>query len=129
MVETDSGPFDVITCLELLEHVPDPSSVVEACATLLAPGGRIFFATINRNPKSYLLAIIGAEYVLRMLPKGTHDYAKLIRPSELDAWARQAGLKLGTLKGMSYNPLTRRYRLGEDISVNYIACYANREAS
>lgn len=128
MVETGSGPFDVVTCLELLEHVPDPFSVVNACASLLAPGGRIFIATINRNPKSYLLAIIGAEYVLRLLPKGTHDYAKLIRPSELDAWARRAGLKLKTLRGMTYNPLTRRYRLGQDVSVNYIACYADRGA-
>jgi 2-polyprenyl-6-hydroxyphenyl methylase/3-demethylubiquinone-9 3-methyltransferase len=117
------GPFDVITCLELVEHVPDPGSVVSACAALLSPGGHVFFATINRNPKSYLFAIIGAEYVLGLLPKGTHDYARLVRPSELDGWARRQGLRLKALKGMSYNPFTRRYRLGEDVSVNYLAWY------
>ena len=116
-------PFDVITCLELVEHVPDPGSVITACAALLKPGGDAFFSTINRNPKSYLFAIIGAEHVLKLLPKGTHDYAKFIRPSELDAWARRADLKLRELKGMSYNPLTRRYSLGNDVSVNYLAWY------
>ena len=116
-------PFDVITCLELIEHVPDPGSVVSTCAALLAPGGHVFFATINRNPKSYLFAIVGAEYVLGLLPKGTHDYAKLVRPSELDGWARRVGLRLKALTGMSYNPFTQRYRLGEDVSVNYLAWY------
>lgn len=123
ILEAGEGPFDVITCLELVEHVPDPASVVSACAALLDHDGHVFFSTINRNPKSYLLAIIGAEYVLKLLPKGTHDYAKFIRPSELDAWARHAGLKLCELKGMSYNPITRRYRLGEDLSVNYLTWY------
>ncbi len=117
------APFDIVTCLELVEHVPDPGSVIAACASLLKPHGHAFFSTINRNPKSYLLAVIGAEYVLKLLPKGTHDYAKFIRPSELDAWARRAGLKLGELKGMSYNPITRRYRLGQDVSVNYLTWY------
>lgn len=115
--------FDVITCLELVEHVPDPGSVIGACASLIARNGHAFFSTINRNPKSYLFAIIGAEYVLKLLPKGTHDYAKFIRPSELDAWSRRAGLKLCQLKGMSYNPITRRYRLGDDVSVNYLSWY------
>ncbi len=113
--------FDVVTCMELLEHVPDPGSTIAACARLTKPGGHVFFSTINRNPKSYLLAIVGAEYILRMLPKGTHDYAKLIRPSELERWARKAGLRLEELTGMTYNPLLRRYRLGQDIDVNYLA--------
>ncbi len=123
IVEDNEAPFDVVTCLELVEHVPDPESVVAACASLLKPGGHAFFSTINRNPKSYLFAIIGAEYVLKLLPKGTHDYAKFIRPSELDASARRAGLKLAELIGMSYNPVTRRYRLGQDVSVNYLTWY------
>lgn len=113
--------FDVVTCMELLEHVPEPESVVQACADLCRPGGHVFFATINRNPKAYLMAVIGAEYLLRMLPKGTHDYEKLIRPSELDAWGRQAGLALGDLVGVAYNPLTGQYRLCRDVSVNYMA--------
>ncbi|HSS63006.1 MAG TPA: bifunctional 2-polyprenyl-6-hydroxyphenol methylase/3-demethylubiquinol 3-O-methyltransferase UbiG [Gammaproteobacteria bacterium] len=117
------APFDVVTCLELVEHVPDPGSVIAACASLLKPRGHAFFSTINRNPKSYLFAVIGAEYVLKLLPKGTHDYAKFIRPSELDAWARRAELKLRQIKGMSYNPLTQRYRLGSDVSVNYLTWY------
>jgi len=115
--------FDVVACMEMLEHVPDPGSVVRACASLLRPGGVLFMSTLNRNPKSFALAIVGAEYVLGMLPRGTHDYAKFIRPSELDAWARQAGLALEELKGMSYNPLGRNYKLGSDVSVNYLACY------
>ncbi|MDP1708004.1 MAG: bifunctional 2-polyprenyl-6-hydroxyphenol methylase/3-demethylubiquinol 3-O-methyltransferase UbiG [Gammaproteobacteria bacterium] len=112
--------FDVVTCMELLEHVPDPASVVRACATLVKPGGQVFLSTLNRTPKAYLLAVIGAEYVLNMLPRGTHDYARFIRPSEIEAWARHAGLELRDLTGMTYNPLTRRYRLGRDIDVNYL---------
>ena len=112
--------FDVVTCMEMLEHVPDPASVVRACSTLVKPGGWVFFSTINRNPKSFLFAIIGAEYVLRMLPKGTHEYAKMIRPSELAAHCRSAGLSLEQTRGMEYNPLTQRYWLSGDTSVNYL---------
>lgn len=121
----DEAPrsFDIVTCMEMLEHVPDPASVVDACSRLLRPGGRVFFSTLNRNPKAFALAIVGAEYVLRMLPRGTHDYAGFICPSELDRWARSAGLKLRDLRGMQYNPLSRRYMLGRDVSVNYLACY------
>jgi 2-polyprenyl-6-hydroxyphenyl methylase/3-demethylubiquinone-9 3-methyltransferase len=121
MVQRHTGAFDVVTCMEMLEHVPDPASVIESCARLARPGGAIVVSTINRNPKSYLLAIIGAEYLLGLLPRGTHEYAKFIRPSELDAWARGAGLRLEELRGLTYNPLTRRYRLGSDIDVNYLA--------
>jgi 2-polyprenyl-6-hydroxyphenyl methylase/3-demethylubiquinone-9 3-methyltransferase len=110
----------VVTCLEVLEHVPDPSSTVRACAALARPGGHVFFATINRNPKSYLFAIVGAEYVLRLLPKGTHDYAKFIRPSELARWCRSSGLEVEALVGMTYNPLTKAYALGRDTDVNYL---------
>ena len=116
--------FDVVTCMELLEHVPDPASTVAACAALTKPGGRLFFSTINRNPKSYLFAVIGAEYLLKMLPKGTHDYARFIRPSELARWCRDAGLEPLELKGMTYNPLTNQYRLDEDCGVNYSLCCA-----
>lgn len=112
--------FDVVTCLEMLEHVPDPASVVHACARLVKPGGHVFFSTINRNPKAYLLAVVGAEYVLNMLPRGTHDYAKFIKPSELAGWARAAGLSLHHQVGMSYNPITQHYWLGGDVSVNYL---------
>ncbi|MGB7815709.1 MAG: bifunctional 2-polyprenyl-6-hydroxyphenol methylase/3-demethylubiquinol 3-O-methyltransferase UbiG [Methylotenera sp.] len=112
--------FDVVTCLEMLEHVPDPASVVHACARLVKPGGHVFFSTINRNPKAYLLAVVGAEYVLNMLPRGTHDYAKFIKPSELAGWARVAGLSLHHQVGMSYNPITQHYWLGGDVSVNYL---------
>ncbi len=112
--------FDAVTCMEMLEHVPDPSSIIKACAQLVKPGGHVFFSTLNRNPKSFLFAIVGAEYVLRLLPKGTHEYAKFIRPSELDHWARQAGLETEDVTGMTYNPLTRTYTLGRDISVNYL---------
>jgi len=115
--------FDVVTCMEMLEHVPDPASSVRACATLSRRGGWVFFSTINRNPKSFLLAIVGAEYVLRLLPRGTHEYAKFIRPSELAAMARQAGLEVVEVLGMTYNPLTRRADLGRDTDVNYlVAC-------
>jgi 2-polyprenyl-6-hydroxyphenyl methylase/3-demethylubiquinone-9 3-methyltransferase len=114
--------FDLITCMEMLEHVPDPASTVHACAELLKPGGRAFFSTINRNPKSYLFAIIGAEYVLGLLPKGTHDFARFIRPSELDAWLRATGLELEHIIGLVYNPLTRVYKLAPDVDVNYMLC-------
>ena len=117
------GQFDMVTCMEMLEHVPDPSSVVKACAELVKPGGWVFFSTLNRNPKSFLFAIVGAEYVLKLLPKGTHEYARLIKPSELSQWARDAGLDLQGFKGMAYNPFTRRYSLSQDTSVNYLlAC-------
>jgi 2-polyprenyl-6-hydroxyphenyl methylase / 3-demethylubiquinone-9 3-methyltransferase len=117
------GRYDVVTCMEMLEHVPDPSSVVRACATLARPGGWVFFSTLNRNPKSFLFAIVGAEYVLNLLPRGTHEYAKFIRPSELGRWCRDAGLQLLATRGMEYNPLTRRYWMSEDTSVNYLfAC-------
>jgi 2-polyprenyl-6-hydroxyphenyl methylase/3-demethylubiquinone-9 3-methyltransferase len=115
--------FDVVTCMEMLEHVPDPSAVVRACGDLVRPGGWVFFSTLNRNPKSFLFAIIGAEYLLRLLPRGTHEYARFIRPSELARWCRDAGLSLQGTRGMEYNPLTRRYWLSNDTSVNYlIAC-------
>ncbi|MBS3996376.1 MAG: bifunctional 2-polyprenyl-6-hydroxyphenol methylase/3-demethylubiquinol 3-O-methyltransferase UbiG [Hydrogenophaga sp.] len=112
--------FDVVTCMEMLEHVPDPASVVKACQALVKPGGWVFFSTINRNPKSFLFAIIGAEYILQMLPKGTHEYAKMIKPSELASYCRAAGLDLAATRGMEYNPLTRRYWLSADTSVNYL---------
>lgn len=117
------GAFDVVTCMEMLEHVPDPSSIVRAAATLAKPGGWVFFSTLNRNPKAYLFAVVGAEYVLNLLPRGTHEYAKFIRPSELAAWCRDAGLDIAQMRGMEYNPLTQRYWLSGDTSVNYlIAC-------
>ena len=112
--------FDVVTCMEMLEHVPDPEAIVAACAKLVKPGGAVFLSTINRTPKAYLFAVIGAEYVLSMLPKGTHDYAKFIKPSELSAWLRNSGLDVAELRGMSYNPITQHYSLGNDVSVNYL---------
>lgn len=120
LAEQHPASFDVVTCLEMLEHVPDPASVVAACAKLVKPGGKVFFSTINRNPKAYLFAVIGAEYVLNMLPRGTHDYAKFIKPSELASWMRLAGLSLNHQIGMSYNPITQHYWLGDDVSVNYM---------
>ena len=115
--------FDAVSCMEMLEHVPDPSSVIKACQTLVKPGGSVFFSTINRNPKSYLFAVIGAEYLLKMLPRGTHDYARFIKPSELDEWARMAELELKHITGLSYNPLTKNYKLGRDVDVNYMTHY------
>lgn len=120
--------FDVVTCMEMLEHVPDPASIVTACATLVKPGGWVFFSTLNRNPKAFLLAIVGAEYVLRLLPRGTHEYRRFIRPSELAQWARQAGLDVMQLMGLTYNPLTQRFALARDTSVNYLMA-ARREAA
>ncbi len=115
--------FDVVTCMEMLEHVPDPAAVVQACSRLVRPGGWVFFSTLNRNPKSFLFAIVGAEYVLGLLPKGTHEYARFIRPSELARWCRDGGLSLQGSQGMQYNPLTKRYWLSADTSVNYLlAC-------
>lgn len=115
--------FDVVTCMEMLEHVPDPSSVIAACARMARPGAWVFFSTLNRNPKSYLFAIVGAEYVLKLLPKGTHEFSRFIRPAELARWTREAGLDLVQFKGLEYNPLTRRYWLSGDTSVNYmVAC-------
>jgi 2-polyprenyl-6-hydroxyphenyl methylase/3-demethylubiquinone-9 3-methyltransferase len=117
------GSFDAVTCMEMLEHVPDPSSIVNACSTLVKPGGWVFFSTINRNAKAFLFAIVGAEHVLQLLPKGTHEYARFIRPSELAQWCRNAGLELADTRGMEYNPITKRYWLSADTSVNYlIAC-------
>ena len=117
----EPGSFDMVTCMEMLEHVPDPASTVAACARLVRPGGQVFFSTINRNARSFLFAIVGAEYVLRLLPRGTHEYARFLRPSELAAYCRAAGLALEDLTGMTYNPITRAYALGSDVGVNYLA--------
>jgi 2-polyprenyl-6-hydroxyphenyl methylase/3-demethylubiquinone-9 3-methyltransferase len=119
--------YDVVTCLEMLEHVPEPSLVVQSCAELLQPGGHVFFSTINRNPKSFLFAIVGAEYLLKLLPAGTHDYQKFIRPSELESWARYAGLELKSSIGMQYNPVTKEYSLGPDLGVNYLMHFQRPE--
>lgn len=121
LAETQANGFDVVTCLEMLEHVPNPASVVAACAKLVKPGGHVFFSTINRSPKAYLLAVVGAEYILNMLPKGTHDYEKFIKPSELASWARPAGLSLVSQTGMHYNPLSQQYSLGPGLDVNYFS--------
>ena len=122
--EAHGSAFDVVTCMELLEHVPEPASTVAACARLVKPGGRVIFSTINRNPKAYLFAVIGAEYMLKLLPKGTHDYARFIKPSELTRWCREAGLQPLEMTGLTYQPLTRKYRLGADCDVNYMLCCA-----
>ena len=120
LAEEMPGQFHVVTCLEMLEQVPDPASIIQACYSLVKPGGHVFFSTINRNPKAYLFAIIGAEYIMRMLPRGTHDFKKFIRPSELGAWSRTAGLEVQDIIGLTYNPLTKRYKLEADVDVNYM---------
>jgi 2-polyprenyl-6-hydroxyphenyl methylase/3-demethylubiquinone-9 3-methyltransferase len=120
------GHWDIVTCMEMLEHVPDPASIIQSCADLVKPGGHVFLSTLNRNPKSYVQAIVAAEYLLRMLPKGTHDYARFIRPAELGRWLRQADLNLTDLSGLSYNPIARTYALTRDIDVNYLA-HAQRQ--
>ena len=119
-LKKNKDKFDIITCLEMLEHVPDPGSVINACASLLKPGGRIFFSTINKNPKAFLFAIVGAEYLLNLLPKGTHEYSKFIKPSQLIHWCNDSGLRLKSIVGMTYNPITKKYKLGDDVSVNYL---------
>lgn len=121
LADKQAGTYDIVTCLEMLEHVPDPASIIQACYTLVKPGGHVYFSTINRNPKSYLFAIIGAEYVLNLLPKGTHEYSKFITPAELAKWAREAGLDWQTITGMTYNPITKKYKLTDrDVTVNYL---------
>ena len=122
------GAYDVVTCLEMLEHVPDPAETIRACSALVKPGGAVFFSTINRNPKAFLFAIVGAEYVLRLLPRGTHEYMKFIRPSELDGWARAAGLRMREMTGMHYNPLLKHYSLGPGVDVNYLAHFERPHA-
>ena len=123
MAEAEPGQYDVVTCMEMLEHVPDPAAIVQACAALVKPGGHVFLSTLNRNPKAYLFAILGAEYVLRLLPKGTHDYDKFITPAELSQYVRSAGLDVNSMRGMGYNPLTKIYSLNSATSVNYlVAC-------
>ena len=120
LAEEMPGQFDAVTCMEMLEHVPDPASIIQACYKLVKPGGDVFMSTLNRNPKSFMFAVVGAEYILQMLPKGTHDYKKFIKPSELSNWSRQAGLELKDISGLSYNPLTKVYKLNKDVSVNYM---------
>lgn len=128
LAAAEPAAYDVVTCLEMLEHVPDPAQVIRSCAELLKPGGHGFFSTINRNPKSFLFAIVGAEYVLKLLPGGTHEYGKFIRPSELEAWARRAGLELHASIGMLYNPLTKEYSLGPNVDVNYLMYFRRPES-
>ncbi len=123
MAQQKPSSFDVITCMEMLEHVPDPASIIQACFDLVKPGGSVYFSTINRNPKSYMFAIVGAEYLMKMLPRGTHDFAKFIKPSELDEWARLAGLELVNLKGISYNPFTSLFSQSQNVDVNYMVHY------
>ncbi|GAA3917950.1 bifunctional 2-polyprenyl-6-hydroxyphenol methylase/3-demethylubiquinol 3-O-methyltransferase UbiG [Litoribacillus peritrichatus] len=120
LAEQQPGSFDVVTCMEMLEHVPDPSSIIRACSKLVKPDGHVFFSTINRNPKAFMFAIVGAEYVLQMLPKGTHEFKKFIKPAELTRWARQANLKTHESIGLTYNPLTKVYKLADDVDVNYM---------
>lgn len=122
LAEKSPQTFDVVTCMEMLEHVPDPSAIVAAVSKLVKPNGFVFFSTINRNPKAYLHAVIGAEYILNMLPKGTHDYSKFIKPSELSSWVRASGLTVDAMRGLGYNPLTKAYTLSDDVSVNYMMC-------
>lgn len=122
LAEKSPQTFDVVTCMEMLEHVPDPSAIVAAVSKLVKPNGFVFFSTINRNPKAYLHAVIGAEYILNMLPKGTHDYSKFIKPSELSSWVRESGLTVDAMRGLGYNPLTKAYTLSDDVSVNYMMC-------
>ncbi len=124
LAETKKEQFDVVSCMEMLEHVPDPGSIIQACADLVKPEGSVFFSTINRNPKAFALAILGAEYLLNMLPKGTHEYAKFIQPSELESWARKSGLQLENITGMTYNPLFQSYKLNSDVSVNYLMYFS-----
>jgi 2-polyprenyl-6-hydroxyphenyl methylase/3-demethylubiquinone-9 3-methyltransferase len=127
MARREPASFDLVTCMEMLEHVPDPAAIVAACAALVKPGGRVFLSTLNRNPKSFLFAIVGAEYLLRMLPKGTHDWTKFITPADLSRFARAAGLNIDAIAGLAYNPLTGKYSLSDDSSVNYLmACTRNR---
>ncbi|RDH80658.1 MAG: bifunctional 3-demethylubiquinol 3-O-methyltransferase/2-polyprenyl-6-hydroxyphenol methylase [endosymbiont of Galathealinum brachiosum] len=123
LAEQQPHSFDAVTCMEMLEHVPNPASVIKACQMLVKPGGSVFFSTINRNPKAYLFAIVGAEYLLKMLPTGTHEYAKFIKPSELDEWSRESDLQLKNITGMTYNPVTSHYKLGKDVDVNYMTHY------
>jgi len=128
MAQAHPGEYDVVTCLEMLEHVPDPASVIRACATLVKPGGRVYFSTLNRNPKSFMLAVVGAEYLLQLLPRGTHQYEKFIKPSELNGWAESAGLSMHELMGLHYNPVFKSYKLAPGVDVNYIAYCTRSDA-
>ncbi|MCB1648145.1 MAG: bifunctional 2-polyprenyl-6-hydroxyphenol methylase/3-demethylubiquinol 3-O-methyltransferase UbiG [Gammaproteobacteria bacterium] len=129
MAVREPGAYDVVTCLEMLEHVPDPAAIVQACATLVKPGGHVFFSTINRNPKAYVFAILGAEYLLNLLPRGTHDYARFIKPSELLSWTRQVDLEADELTGMAYNPLSKRYSLDNNVDVNYLGHFLRTDCT